>query len=172
MPQYHHDHTGSRFGRLTAVCPSHTEARPDGLLKTIWICRCECGDEGHYDIHALLTGRYKSCGCVAKSVFDQAQEAMALHIEECGYQGEIQRDRTDETVGRLTVVRYVAHTKTETGKRRSWWLCRCECGNERLARGDMLASGQIKSCGCLYLDRARKNKPKRADGKLKKPKAS
>jgi hypothetical protein len=29
------------------------------------------------------------------------------------------------------------------------WLCRCECGTERIVRGDPLRSGKSQSCGCF-----------------------
>jgi hypothetical protein len=34
------------------------------------------------------------------------------------------------------------------------WLCRCDCGNETLVRGQHLRSGNTKSCGCLHVERA------------------
>ena len=33
--------------------------------------------------------------------------------------------------------------------RRSFWLCRCDCGIEKYIRGKDLVNGKIISCGCL-----------------------
>ena len=30
----------------------------------------------------------------------------------------------------------------------SYWLCKCDCGNLKIARGSHLKSGGTKSCGC------------------------
>ena len=30
------------------------------------------------------------------------------------------------------------------------WLCKCECGKEKIIRGSHLRNGHTKSCGCLY----------------------
>ena len=45
-------------------------------------------------------------------------------------------------------------------KGRSTWLCRCDCGNEKIVVGSELKRGKVKSCGCrnttingLYQDR-------------------
>lgn len=40
------------------------------------------------------------------------------------------------------------------GERR--WLCRCECGTERLVRERSLLSGGSKSCGCLTRENSKK----------------
>ena len=38
-----------------------------------------------------------------------------------------------------------------------FWLCKCECGNNNVkVRGFALASGKIKSCGCMRKQRAKK----------------
>jgi hypothetical protein len=31
-----------------------------------------------------------------------------------------------------------------------WWLCRCDCGNEKPVLGTALRSRHTKSCGCRY----------------------
>lgn len=54
-------------------------------------------------------------------------------------------DITGKTFGRYTVLR-------EAGRNIHggvMWLCRCECGIEKVVCGDGLKTGQTKSCGCL-----------------------
>ena len=48
--------------------------------------------------------------------------------------------------GRLTVESGPIH------KSRRYWLCKCDCGNEKLilVRQDLLYGGLIKSCGCYH----------------------
>lgn len=48
-------------------------------------------------------------------------------------------DITGGKYGLWTVLKYAGDRK---------YLCRCECGTERLVRGDVLKSGLSKSCGC------------------------
>lgn len=35
------------------------------------------------------------------------------------------------------------------GKKVKYFLCKCDCGNEKLVRSDGITSKRIKSCGCL-----------------------
>lgn len=37
------------------------------------------------------------------------------------------------------------------------WLCKCDCGEAKIIRADILKSGRIKSCGCLKHNHAKKN---------------
>ena len=57
-------------------------------------------------------------------------------------------DLTGQRFGRLTVLRYY---KTE--RKKVYWLCRCDCGNELAVYGGTLRNGRTKSCGCLARDR-------------------
>lgn len=34
-------------------------------------------------------------------------------------------------------------------RRRSAWLCQCDCGTQKIVKSDELKSGDTKSCGCL-----------------------
>lgn len=36
------------------------------------------------------------------------------------------------------------------------WLCKCECGNEKVVNSSKLKSGHTKSCGCFAKDNGRK----------------
>ena len=46
-------------------------------------------------------------------------------------------------------------SKIYSGKRRTFWLCECECGKMFEALGESLVSGNTKSCGCLLIEKAR-----------------
>lgn len=50
--------------------------------------------------------------------------------------------------GRLTVLKY-AHTL----KGVSWWVCVCDCGNERTIRSNSLRTNNTTSCGCLQKEK-------------------
>lgn len=36
-----------------------------------------------------------------------------------------------------------------------YWLCKCECGGQTIARGSSLRDGKTRSCGCLQKEYAR-----------------
>ena len=38
------------------------------------------------------------------------------------------------------------------------WVCRCDCGNEKLIRGQALVRHATRSCGCLRKQNGKKNK--------------
>lgn len=51
--------------------------------------------------------------------------------------------------GRWTVVEYAGRPSASAGKH---WLCRCDCGTERVVCGWSLRHGRTFSCGCLARD--------------------
>lgn len=56
------DITGQKYGRLTAI-------KSDGKSKsgkTLWLCKCDCGNYTHVPIDNLKSGNTKSCGCLQK----------------------------------------------------------------------------------------------------------
>lgn len=56
------------------------------------------------------------------------------------------KDRTGERFGRLVCVSYVDSKNPEMLAR---WLCRCDCGTEKVIIYKRLTSGRTASCGCL-----------------------
>lgn len=58
------------------------------------------------------------------------------------------KDLTGQKFGKLTVIKRVENDKNGSAR----WLCRCECGNEKIVDGGHLRSNKIKSCGCLLTD--------------------
>lgn len=56
-------------------------------------------------------------------------------------------DETGKRYGRLTVIRRNPENAYHKGAN---WICKCDCGGERVASGIGLRQGLIKSCGCLW----------------------
>lgn len=48
--------------------------------------------------------------------------------------------------GLLTVI---AKDENRTTKQNIYWICQCDCGNQKSIRGTSLRAGEVKSCGCL-----------------------
>ncbi len=56
-------------------------------------------------------------------------------------------DLTGGRFGRLIVIKRVDNGKQGNPT----WLCRCDCGKEKVIRGNDLKTGHTKSCGCLKI---------------------
>lgn len=93
--------------------------------KHYWSCICTCGNNATCETHNLLNGNSKTCGA-------------SIHRIE---------NLIGNIYGRLTVVKY-SHKKGA----KSYWLCKCSCGNKVTIRSDCLKDGNSKSCGCLNVD--------------------
>lgn len=63
------------------------------------------------------------------------------------------KDLTGNKYGRLTVV----GLSPKKSGRKSFWVCKCLCGNEHLVRSDSLKSGNVQSCGCLKKEQDKDN---------------
>lgn len=79
------------------------------------------------------------------------KEFMALYdknkfcCRECYINSE-RDDITGKKFGRLTVIKMVERNKFNQIQ----YLCKCECGNEKIILGSVLRSGHTQSCGCLH----------------------
>jgi hypothetical protein len=91
--------------------------------QTFWLCRCDCGTESVVRGGALARGHSRSCGC--------------LQLK--------RRDLTGQKFGRWTVVAFAGVNQ----RRNACWLCRCDCGEQKVVEGKNLRSGNSRSCGCL-----------------------
>jgi hypothetical protein len=54
-----------------------------------------------------------------------------------------------EKFGKLTAIKPI-----EKRGNQYYWLCECECGNTKIARCSHLLAGDVKSCGCLQIQKA------------------
>ena len=72
------------------------------------------------------------------------------------------RDLTGQRFEKLTVIGidHVEHQYNKRGVKNgkiTYWLCKCDCGNEIIAPSSNLVRGNTKSCGCLRIDKATKH---------------
>ncbi len=58
------DIAGQRFGRLTALAPSHKKYYSRTKPKWWWRFRCDCGNECIIEKGNVVAGRQRSCGCL------------------------------------------------------------------------------------------------------------
>lgn len=115
---------GRKFGRLTVV--GIGERNFKGRFR--WRCECECGRYIDTYANALISGHTKSCGkCVT-------------------YAGR-PMDLTGMKFGRLTALHPI-----DNGKKDTYYLCECECGNCIEVASASLRTGNTRSCGCLHRD--------------------
>lgn len=61
----------------------------------------------------------------------------------------VAKDITNIRFGRLLPLGPVEVVKYASGAHQVKWLCRCDCGTDKVVRSCKLLSGNTKSCGCL-----------------------
>jgi hypothetical protein len=60
------------------------------------------------------------------------------------------KDLTNTKINLLTPIRfeYRHRHNLSSNSNMAWWLCKCDCGNEKWVRAAELLNGHTKSCGC------------------------
>lgn len=61
--------------------------------------------------------------------------------------------------GKLTTIKEVERIKLPSGQYNRAFLCKCDCGNEKVIRLLHLVRGRIKTCGCLHEHHNLSHKP-------------
>ena len=82
---------------------------------------------------------------------------------------EIKRKDKDSLIqgkkfNRLTAVRRV---ETDNKKRKERWVCKCDCGAEKIVEESALINGYVKSCGCYRREIAKNLNSKETTGEKK-----
>lgn len=125
------DLTGQTFNKLTVLSLDRFYGG-----SSFWLCQCKCGNTVSVQAGSLKSGNTKSCGCFIADI------------------GKANRtDYTGKRFGILTVV-------GEASDRRDGKLrlkLKCDCGGEKIALANDLASGRVVSCGCAK--HAHENRP-------------
>ena len=58
------DLTGQRFGKLVIIQRAEDHIKPSGQRSTMWLCRCDCGNNTTIRGSDLKSGKTRSCGCL------------------------------------------------------------------------------------------------------------
>lgn len=142
-----YDRTGKRYGRLVVL--GDTGKRRGRWA--VWRCQCDCGNEHETATNSLNSMERQgtgSCGCLGREKLARAREVRYPDWDVTGHR-----------FGMLVAERLLP------GKGKKRWLCRCDCGGEKIAQGGQLKAGNHQSCGCskgkLIGDWARANVPAR-----------
>lgn len=110
-----------KFGKLTILEYVGLNKRKERLFK----CICDCGNSKVVKFYNLNSGKTKSCGC----------NPTGSNVE----------NLIGKKYTRLFVIEYFGRDKHREPK----WLCKCDCGEEKVFLRKSLTSGRSKSCGCL-----------------------
>lgn len=114
---------GKKFGKLFVEEFSGINNRNS----TLWKCKCDCGNTVIITAEKLNSGKKTSCGCDTR---ERRSKKMVKNL-------------TGKRFGKLVVLEF------DHSDGRSYWKCKCDCGNEIVVVSNLLKSGLRKSCGCL-----------------------
>lgn len=112
------------------------------------LCRV-CGEE--FEVRASEVAAYATCSKPCSKKYRELVAAFKRGYVPPKPQKEL-LDLTGLVFGRLSVL--VKSGKNKSGN--STWLCRCECGNEKVILSSSLISGDATSCGCYARELAAK----------------
>jgi len=119
------DLTGKTFGKLTVISRAADHVSKNGGKRTAWLCKCKCGNELVVMGLNLTRNHTISCGCARKDG-----------------RNKLMTDITNQRFGKL-----VALHPVENNKKGTYWLFRCDCGNEKEMLAQNVKSGKSTSCG-------------------------
>ena len=128
------DLTGQKFGRLTVMHQVEDFVSPiNHKRKSKWHCKCDCGNEVDVIGSDLTSGGTLSCGCYKRDATSKS------HF----------KDLTGQKIGMLTIIKRMPdYISPDSGRPRPQFLCKCDCGNEKVITRDSIMNGTI-SCGCI-----------------------
>lgn len=111
---------GDKYNYLTVIGKSEK--------KKYWVCQCDCGNTTEVLDSLLKNGSTKSCGCLKRRPSSR------------------RLDLTNKKFGYLTALYF---NKKESQPNRTYWHCRCACGNEcDVLLENLTSPKRFPSCGC------------------------
>lgn len=125
------DETGNIYGFLTVLYKTPFKSNSN---KTLWHCKCECGNEIDVLGESLRNNLTKSCGCKSKELNSDSHSL----------------DLKGFVFGYLEPIELIE--KANGNSRGNKWRCKCNCGCNRddiIVPTHDLTSNNTQSCGRL-----------------------
>lgn len=123
------DLTGKKFGKLTVIKRLDNIVYRNKQQRVIWLCLCDCGKYIKKQSNYLRKSKNPNCGCEDKNYIDL----------------------TGLRFGRLVVlVLAEEHEIKHHVGRSKYWVCHCDCGNDKVICSHALMTGITTSCGCYH----------------------
>jgi len=111
-----------------------------------WSATCDCGKKIIIkQITNVKRGLKQSCGCLLSNKSRERFIKLNPII-----------NLVNKRFGRWVVLK-MAETPQNLKTKKPYWLCRCDCGNEKIVCGDNLRNKKTSSCGCYSKEVSRRN---------------
>ena len=121
------DLTGKQLGRSKVINRAKSKIDKSGKWRTVWNCKCECGNE-------------------FEALADSLKRNPDLVCPECTNKNRSKNNRINvvgNKYGRLTILDIIPNTNPVKVR------CKCDCGNEHICAQADVVNGHTQSCGCL-----------------------
>lgn len=128
------DPVGDKIGKLTVLREVEHQVHPNGKTSRRFECVCDCGNHSFVIIEDLKRNTIHSCG-------------------HCGRPSNEYEVKPGSRYGRLVVIREGNDTKDCYGRRVRMVECKCDCGKTHIVPFRDLRYGNVKSCGCLAVEK-------------------
>ena len=125
------DLTNKEFEYFTVINKNEERTKANGR-NVFWNCKCKCGNTFIATTTEINKNIRKSCGCMKSKLLSQA------HLQ----------DLTGQRFGELTVLKRDLIHSQNGQKNRTYWFCKCSCGNILSVERTHLVNRQQSSCGC------------------------
>ena len=126
------DLTGQQLGRSIVIGRAESKIDKSGKRRTVWICKCECGNE-------------------FEALADSLKRNPDLVCPRCTNENRSKNNRINvigNKYGRLVILDIIPNTHPTKV------ICKCDCGNKHICLQSDVVSGHTQSCGCLQSENA------------------
>lgn len=123
---------GQRFTRLVVEEKIGIKKINKTTSRTLWKCKCDCGNYTEATTNELTQGKKKSCGCLKH---------------------EVGKPKRKTQIGDVYAYLTVEEEVGKNNEGRLLYRCSCSrCGGECITTGKNLRTGWTTSCGCVKHD--------------------